>query len=200
MHPRPSLIRKTPLPNNLSIISLSHGGVFTACDGNCLRTENSAQHVEHLAKPPAVSGTVAAFPSPRSFGAKLGTQISHLEMGFVVIGGRRHWRGAVVWLVGYGCEGSRDAFYIMAIPVIIVFLRKPLDALLTPLQKIKQHIPRLLLIGAGLAAPYLVADFIYKHKGQWGLGDFPTRAGASWRERWCRIQSSEYRKGKDSAP
>ena len=75
----------------------------------------------------------------------------------------------------------------MAIPVIIVFLRKPLDALLTPLQKIKQHIPRLLLIGAGLAAPYLVADFIYKHKVQWGLGDFPTRAGASWQARSSRI-------------
>jgi hypothetical protein len=52
-------------------------------------------------------------------------------------------------------------FYIMGFTAAVVFLRKPLDRLLTPLQKIKQRIPRLVVIGVALALPYLLAHFFY---------------------------------------
>ena len=52
-------------------------------------------------------------------------------------------------------------FYILGFTAAVVFLRKPLDRLLAPIQAIKQHIPRLILIGVALALPYFLAHFFY---------------------------------------
>jgi len=58
--------------------------------------------------------------------------------------------------------------YIMLMPILIVVFRKPIDAILRPIQVVKQRIPRLVLIAAGLAAPYLVAHFLYDPAHQYG--------------------------------
>ena len=52
-------------------------------------------------------------------------------------------------------------FYIMGFTAAVVFLRKPIDRLLAPIQAFKKHIPRLVLIGAALALPYFLAHFFY---------------------------------------
>lgn len=52
-------------------------------------------------------------------------------------------------------------FYILGFTAAVVFLRKPLDWLLAPLQAIKQRIPRLVLIGVALALPYFLAHLFY---------------------------------------
>lgn len=50
---------------------------------------------------------------------------------------------------------------ILALPLLFIFLRKPIDLLLAPLEIVKSRIPRLFLIGAGLATPYLVTNYFY---------------------------------------
>ena len=53
-------------------------------------------------------------------------------------------------------------FYILLLPVLIVVFRKPIDRLLLPLQKLKNQAPRLVLIGVGLATPYMLAHYYIK--------------------------------------
>lgn len=61
-------------------------------------------------------------------------------------------------------------FLILGIPVFIVFFRSLIDRLLMPFQKIRRKIPRLILIGAGLVAPYLISQQLYGYKG---LSEYP---------------------------
>lgn len=79
--------------------------------------------------------------------------------------------GSALWY-GWSAMDVKDTVtprYILLIPVFIIVFRKPLDALLRPLQAVKQHIPRLVLVGAGLAAPYFLAQYFYRH----GVSNFP---------------------------
>jgi len=50
---------------------------------------------------------------------------------------------------------------MVLLPVAIVLLRKPIDRLLALLDPIRRRIPRAVLIGAGLAAPFVVAMLLY---------------------------------------
>lgn len=52
-----------------------------------------------------------------------------------------------------------------ALPMGFVFLRRELDQLLQPFQAIKQHIPKLVLLGIGIALPFLTAWFMYRLLG-----------------------------------
>ncbi len=56
-------------------------------------------------------------------------------------------------------------WYVIGFTAMVIFLRKPIDKLLTPLQVIKQHLPRLVLIGVALALPYYLAHYFYYSKG-----------------------------------
>lgn len=60
-------------------------------------------------------------------------------------------------------EGSdwQSAALIALMPVALMLLRKPTDTLLRPLQSIRSKIPPLVLVGAGLVAPYLAAYYLY---------------------------------------
>lgn len=55
-------------------------------------------------------------------------------------------------------------FYIMGFTLVVVFLRRQIDFLITPLQAVKQHIPRLVLIGVALALPYYITHYFYTTK------------------------------------
>jgi len=50
---------------------------------------------------------------------------------------------------------------MVALPVLIVVFREPLDALLRPLAPIRSKIPRIVLVVVGLAVPFLVAHVVY---------------------------------------
>lgn len=52
--------------------------------------------------------------------------------------------------------------YILGFTATVVFLRKQIDLLLAPIQAIKKHIPRLVLIGVALALPYFLAHYFYR--------------------------------------
>ena len=80
--------------------------------------------------------------------------------------------GAGLWY-GWSAMDVKDPttpWLIMLLPVAIIVFRKPIDALLRPLQKIKNLVPRWFLIGIGLAVPYLVANFFYN---QMQVRNFP---------------------------
>jgi hypothetical protein len=87
---------------------------------------------------------------------------------FALIGGVI---GAAIWY-WWSTMDAKDTVtpkYILLLPAIIVLFRKPIDILLTPLHAVKKHVPRLVLIAAGLAVPYLVTHYFYKH----GVSNFP---------------------------
>lgn len=50
---------------------------------------------------------------------------------------------------------------MLAIPLGLVWFRRETDAVLRPFQPIRQLVPRLLLVGAGLFAPFVVATLLY---------------------------------------
>ena len=50
---------------------------------------------------------------------------------------------------------------MVAIPVAQNLFRRPIDRLLLPLQKYRERIPKLVLTGAGLAAPFVVSWILY---------------------------------------
>lgn len=55
-----------------------------------------------------------------------------------------------------------ESSLIMALlPVAIVVLRGPLDRILALFDPLRRRIPRIILIGAGLAAPFVVATLLY---------------------------------------
>jgi len=51
---------------------------------------------------------------------------------------------------------------MIALPVTLAVLRKPIDRMLLPLLPMRRKIPRLFLVAAGLAAPYAVAFLLYR--------------------------------------
>jgi hypothetical protein len=81
--------------------------------------------------------------------------------------------GGVVSAVGWyfystirGQSEGTDVWTPLALavlPLAIVVLRRPIDWLLSPIQKVRQYIPRLVIVGLGLAAPYGVAAWMYEN-------------------------------------
>jgi hypothetical protein len=54
---------------------------------------------------------------------------------------------------------------MIGLPTCLVLFRQPIDRLLWPLDRIRRNVPRLLLIGIGLAVPYLIAVMLYRLGG-----------------------------------
>lgn len=52
-------------------------------------------------------------------------------------------------------------FLIMGMPLLFVWFREPIDAVLRPFQPIRQVIPRPILIGMGLLTPFAMAYILY---------------------------------------
>ncbi len=77
------------------------------------------------------------------------------------------------WLIRYksglfqGREGVDlvTPLLMVALPVLIVLFREPLDAVLRPLDPYRRRVPRIVLVVLGLAAPYFMAHIIYNWFG-----------------------------------
>jgi hypothetical protein len=71
---------------------------------------------------------------------------------------------AGIWLL---YSGIREGFDILtpvlmvAIPVILVWFRADIDQMLLPLQPYRQNFPKLLLVGIGIAFPFLTSFVLY---------------------------------------
>lgn len=85
--------------------------------------------------------------------------------------------GAILWFIYGGIRSSREGFdlitplLMIAIPVILVWFRADIDTLLRPLQPTRKKISRILLIGLGIATPFLTAWILYNifHISQYPL-------------------------------
>ena len=58
---------------------------------------------------------------------------------------------------------------MVVIPILLIVLRKPLDAALRPLEPFRSKIPPMVLAGCGVAIPFLVANYLYSN----GESQFP---------------------------
>jgi len=71
---------------------------------------------------------------------------------------------AVIWFLYGGLREGFDsisAILMIAMPVALVLLRSNFDDILVSLQPQRKKVPRVLLIGLGLAAPFLTAWILY---------------------------------------
>ena len=75
--------------------------------------------------------------------------------------------GGVLWFLYSSIRGMREGFdwmtviIMVGLPVFLALFRGPLDKLLAPVQQYRNRIPRLVLVGVGLALPFLVANITY---------------------------------------
>jgi len=74
---------------------------------------------------------------------------------------------AILWFIYGGIRSGREGFdlitplLMIAIPVVLVWFRADIDKILLPLQPHRKKISRVLLIGLGIAAPFLTAWILY---------------------------------------
>lgn len=75
---------------------------------------------------------------------------------------------AVLWFLYSSIRGvTREGLDLLtplmmvSIPVGQTLFRGPIDRMLMPLQKYRERVPRLMLVGAGLVAPFVVSSILY---------------------------------------
>ena len=79
--------------------------------------------------------------------------------------------GAVIWFLYASVRSAGEGFdfispaLMIGIPVLLAMKRESIDALLLPLQRYRRRFPRSLLVGAGLAVPFLTAFLLYNLLG-----------------------------------
>lgn len=62
----------------------------------------------------------------------------------------------------YAGADKETCIAMLVIPISLVLFRGPIDKALAPLSKFKRNIPRMVLLGVGMATPVLVANFFYQ--------------------------------------
>lgn len=83
---------------------------------------------------------------------------------------------AVLWFVYGGIRSGREGFDLLtpllmiAIPVLLVWFRQDIDQMLLPLQPHRKKISRIILIGLGMATPFLTAWILYN---LFGISQYP---------------------------
>lgn len=102
-----------------------------------------------------------AAPSPATHAAvPRGRQIF---FDIIMMAGSCGLAGAWYWYSGMAeTQPDRKSCTAMVVlPLLLIVLRGPIDRLLMPLQKFRASIPRMALLGFGLAIPLLVANVLY---------------------------------------
>jgi hypothetical protein len=62
----------------------------------------------------------------------------------------------------YAGADKRTCIAMLVIPISLIIFRGPIDKALAPLTTFKRNIPRMVLLGVGMATPVLVANFFYQ--------------------------------------
>lgn len=62
----------------------------------------------------------------------------------------------------YAGGDNRTCIAMLVIPISLIIFRGPIDKALAPLANFKRNIPRMVLLGVGMATPVLVANFFYQ--------------------------------------
>ncbi len=93
-------------------------------------------------------------------------------MGDVIsVAGSAAMAAAWYWYSGMAdtAPDKRTCIAMLVVPVLFIALRKPIDALLRPLEPFRSKIPPMVLAGCGVAIPFLVANYLYSR----GESQFP---------------------------
>lgn len=75
--------------------------------------------------------------------------------------------GAILWFLYGGIRSGREGFdfitplLMIGIPVVLVWFRTDIDQVLLPLQPHRKKVARIILIGLGIATPFLTAWILY---------------------------------------
>lgn len=75
--------------------------------------------------------------------------------------------GAILWFLYGSVRSGREGFdfltplLMIAIPVMLVWFRTDFDQMLEPLQPTRKKVSKIILIGLGIAAPFLTAWILY---------------------------------------
>jgi hypothetical protein len=64
---------------------------------------------------------------------------------------------------------TKTCITMVLLPVLLIVLRGKIDKLLAPLQQFRQKIPPMVLVGIGVAIPFLVVNFLYSK----GISNYP---------------------------
>lgn len=124
---------------------------------NYAQTAYSTAQTLASGNPAAVAGKVAGALRPLAGKSQKWWNLVSI-LGGGVSGGLWYWYSSL----DKGAKPDLETALIMlAVPFVLVVLRKPLDRILAVLNPIRQKIPRLLIVGIGIAVPYLTATYLY---------------------------------------
>ncbi len=116
----------------------------------------------------------AAQPQASSPGGGFATPSNTMQRIWDVVGILGSGGLAYAWYTYSGMDKSvgpdkRSCIAMVVLPLLLIVLRGPLDKVLAPIQKFRQKIPPMVLVGAGLAIPFLVTNYYYSR----GVSNYP---------------------------
>lgn len=102
-------------------------------------------------------------PQPQALPAK--SPWAQRVWDFISVSGSAILSAVWYWYTGldnYAGADKRTCIAMLVIPIALIVFRGPIDRALLPLARFKRNIPRMVLLGAGMATPVLVANFVYQ--------------------------------------
>jgi hypothetical protein len=109
--------------------------------------------------PPASTPGAPALPEKQPWAQRIWDIVS--IAGSAALAGVWYWYTSQDKWAG---PDIRTCIAMLVIPICLIAFRKPIDRLLHPLTAFKSKLPRMVLLGVGLATPVLVSNFFY-HAG-----------------------------------
>jgi hypothetical protein len=104
---------------------------------------------------PAVNGSLALFRQSVSWGQRI--------WDIITIGGCTGVAGLWYWYSGMAetAPDYKTCAATVLLPLVLIIFRPQIDRVLLPIQKIRRKIPPLVRLGAGLAMPFLISNYLY---------------------------------------
>lgn len=133
---------------------------------NYAQTAYSTAQTLASGNPAAMVGRAAGVLSPLAGKSQKWWSLVSI-LGGGVGGGLWYWYSS---LDKYVKPDYITSLIMLAVPIVLVIFRKPIDRILAKLIPMRRQIPRLLIVGIGVAAPYLTAIFLYDSVG---LREYP---------------------------
>jgi hypothetical protein len=89
----------------------------------------------------------------------------------ISVGGSAVMSAAWYWYSGMAdtAPDTKTCVAMIVLPVALIVLRKPIDAILRPIEPFRSKIPPMVLAGCGVAIPLVVANYLYSQ----GVDQFP---------------------------
>lgn len=132
--------------------------------------QSAAQPMRQGVAPAAARPMPAGVPGavPRPTGGDRGKPLAQRSQRWFniasIVGGGV---AGTLWLLYSSIRSAREGIDVItplimiALPIVFAVLRGPIDRLLSVFDPIRRRIPRILLVGAGLAIPFVVAMLLY---------------------------------------